>query len=447
VHTKIEEGNTASSRIAFAWLLHLRWGAVAAQILLVLIAFLFLEITLPIGIISGILAFEIISNFLFIYLKQKDTPMADWIFILVMFLDTALLSLLLYYTGGPMNPFTFLYLVHITLGAILMPPGWTWALASFTTGCYATLFYLPAEGSMNQPCHPEPSMLAALSDPLKIHLQGMWVAFAVTAFFIVFFVSRIQQALSRHQKTLADLQEEKTKSERMASLATLAAGAAHEFSTPLSTIAVAAGEMLHTLKTNHRAQEFPDLYADVTLIREQVKRCKDILFHMAADAGEHMGEPFTDFTIDELMENLISTFPDTLRNQVQYKNKAGDILVRMPLRTLRRIVRGLIKNGLDAAPSTPVLVECRKDATRLYIEITDNGCGMAPDVVSRAAEPFFTTKEPGKGLGLGLFLAKSAAERFGGGLNVISEPGKGSTVTLFFALQQIKTETPEVLHG
>lgn len=442
-----EEKNTASTRIAFAWLLHLRWGAVAAQILLVLIAFFFLEITLPVWIISGILAFEIISNFLFVYLKQKETPMADWIFILVMFLDTALLSLLLYYTGGPMNPFTFLYLVHITLGAILMPPRWTWTLAFFTTGCYATLFYLPAEGSLNQPCHPEPSMLATLSDPLKIHLQGMWVAFAVTAFFIVFFVSRIQLALSRHQKTLADLQEEKTKSERMASLATLAAGAAHEFSTPLSTIAVAAGEMLHTLKKNNRAQEFPELYADVTLIREQVKRCKDILFHMSADAGEHMGEPFTDFTLDELMENLINSFPDTLKNQVHYTNKAGDILVRMPLRTLRRIVRGLIKNGLDAAPSTPVLVECRKDATRLYIEVTDNGSGMAPDVAARAAEPFFTTKEPGKGLGLGLFLAKSAAERFGGGLSLISEPSQGSKVTLFFALQQIKTDTPEVHHG
>ena len=93
-------------------------------------------------------------------------------------------------------------------------------------------------------------MLAPLSDPLKIHLQGMWVAFTVTAFFIVFFVSRIQLALARHQKTLADLQEEKTKSERMASLATLAAGAAHEFATPLSTIAVATGEMLHSLKKN-----------------------------------------------------------------------------------------------------------------------------------------------------------------------------------------------------
>jgi two-component system sensor histidine kinase RegB len=453
VHTAVyqnnfsgEEQNSASARIAFAWLLHLRWGAIAAQIFLVLVSLFFLEITLPYRIISTILAFEIITNILFCFWKRKKIPMLYGVFALVMFLDIGLLSLLLYYSGGPMNPFTFIYLVHITLGAILMPPVWSWSLAFFTTGCYATLFLLPAEGSMNQPCHPELSLLATLSDPLKIHLQGMWIAFAITAFFIVFFVSRIQLALARNQKILADLQEEKTKSERMAALATLAAGAAHEFSTPLSTIAVAAGEMFHGLKKDN-GPDLPELLADVTLIREQVKRCKDILFHLAADAGDQMGEAFTTFSLDELMETLINSFPDPLKNQIHYTDKTGRLLIRMPFRTLRRIVRGLIKNALDAGPSAPVLVECRQDATRLFIEVADNGSGMAPDIAARSAEPFFTTKEPGKGLGLGLFLAKAIAERFGGGLTLISEPGKGSKVTLFFALQKIKAETPEVFNG
>ena len=447
-HNKLSKRgkNTASARIAFAWLLHLRWGAVTAQVLLVLITLFFLEITLPYRIIFGILAFEIISNFLFAFLQKKETAIADRLFALVMFLDVALLTGLIYYSGGPMNPFTFLYLVHITLGAILMPPGWSWSLAFFTTGCYAALFLLPAEKGLNQPCHPDQAIMDTLSDPLKIHLQGMWVAFAVTAFFIVFFVSRIQLALARHQKTLADLQEEKTKSERMASLATLAAGAAHEFSTPLSTIAVAAGEMLHALKKNS-GEDSAELLADVNLIRTQVARCKDILFHLAANAGDQMGEAFTIFSLDELMENLLQALPDSLKNQVHYTNSTGALLLRMPLRTLRRIVRGLIKNALDAAPNSSVFVECRQDANKLYIEVTDKGSGMAPEVATRATEPFFTTKEPGKGLGLGLFLAKSIAERFGGGLTLISAPGKGSQVTLFLALPQIRADAPEEFHG
>ena len=63
---------------------------------------------------------------------------------------------------------------------------------------------------------------------------------------------------------------------------------------------------------------------------------------------------------------------------------------------------------------------------------------MAEETLHRAIEPFFTTKEPGKGLGLGLFLAKSAAERLGGTLILSSTPGKGTTAVISFSLSQIQ---------
>ena len=63
---------------------------------------------------------------------------------------------------------------------------------------------------------------------------------------------------------------------------------------------------------------------------------------------------------------------------------------------------------------------------------------MDEETLSRAIEPFFTTKEPGKGLGLGLFLAESAAERLGGALELISTPGKGTTAVVSFSLAQIQ---------
>jgi len=428
--------SATTAEVAFQWLLHLRWGAVAAQLLLVLLVFFFLPIALPYGIIFTILLFEVFTNLLFLGLSKKNVPVADWLVALAMFLDTALLTLLLYYSGGPMNPFSFLYLVHITLAAILLKPAWTWGLAGFTLAGYGALFYLPAAGSPSQPCHPEPALLATLSDPMKIHLQGMWVAFAVTAFFIVFFAGRIQQALAKEQATLAALREERSKNEKLASLATLAAGAAHEFSTPLATIAIAAGEMLHALKAEKGNEE---LVADATLIRDQVRHCKEILFQMSADAGENLGEELSPFLLDAFLTETISTLPESQRNQVQFFAKDPGVVVELPLRTMRRIVRGLIKNALDASPAgRPVQVEWLRDATFLSLQITDQGAGMAPETLARATEPFFTTKEPGKGMGLGLYLAKTAAERFGGGIKLQSRPGAGTTVTLFFSLRQIK---------
>ncbi|MFZ5774346.1 MAG: ATP-binding protein [Thermodesulfobacteriota bacterium] len=425
----------ASSRIAFTWLLHLRWGAVIAQAILVLLVYLVLEVRLPYPILLGILGFEIASNLCFALIHRRSDSISTRFLALVLFTDAVLLSLLLHYSGGPMNPFTFLYLVHVAMAAILMPPRWSWGFALFTVACYAWLFLLPTQGSAAQ-CHTEPIFSALRHDPVMIHLQGMWVAFTVTVFFIVFFISRIQQALTRHQQALADLQAERTRNEKLASLATLAAGAAHEFATPLATIAVSAGEMLHELQRHPNISQ--DLIEDAALIREQVDRCKDILFQMSADAGEHMGEESREFNLHDLITGLLSQFPASGSFPVQYRNDCKTLLVTMPSRTVGRVIHSLLKNAMDASPDgAAIQLAISTDESMLRIEVKDQGTGMPPEVAARATEPFFTTKAPGKGMGLGLFLARSAAERFGGGLSISSQQGHGSTVGLAFSLQQI----------
>ena len=111
----------------------------------------------------------------------------------------------------------------------------------------------------------------------------------------------------------------------------------------------------------------------------------------------------------------------------------------MPLKTLVRTVKGLLKNGLDASPpEAPVTLQCLQDETFVYFRITDQGAGMDMATRQRAAEPFFTTKEEGKGLGLGLFLAQNFARQFGGGLTVASEMAAGTTVTISLALDLVR---------
>ena len=440
--------NRSSSTIAFQWLLRLRWGAVACQLLLVFVVSFLFVVDIPLAPLMAIIGFEVVSNLAFHALVRGGAAIRESHFAAVLLLDIALLTALLYYSGGPMKPFTFLYLVHIALGATLMRPRWSWTLALCTTGAYALLFFLPEPDAAPRAlgtttlndllalCHVKPAGLELLHDPMAIHFQGMLVAFIVTAFFIVFFVGKTQKALDEHQQTLAELQEQKLRNEKLASLATLAAGAAHEFSTPLSTIAVAAGEMHHTIKT---AGAEPELLADVTLIRSQVDRCREILYHMAADAGEHLGEGVEDFSLREAIDASLHSFPAQLQERVTVTNQVPELMVRLPFRTMSRIVRGLIKNGLDASPAGgPVSVDCFLDHDDLVIQVRDEGSGMDRETIGRAAEPFFTTKEPGRGLGLGLYLAKSAAERFGGTLVLASQQGAGTTVRLTFALRQIK---------
>ncbi|MDX2435266.1 MAG: hypothetical protein QNK14_11735, partial [Desulfobacterales bacterium] len=201
----------ATSNIAFSWFLHLRWGAVFCQAILILIAYSYLEIALPIVFVSIIILFEAASNLFFTFLTSRKKGIPEWLFGLVMFLDIILLTALLYYTGGPMNPFTFLYLVHIVIGAILMRDYWSWSLMVFTVLCYSSLFIVDPEVfgqlplmlpggfiggvDIQETCHPAVVEYTLLSDHMKLHLKGMLLAFTITAFFIVFFVGKIQKAL------------------------------------------------------------------------------------------------------------------------------------------------------------------------------------------------------------------------------------------------------------
>jgi len=221
------------------WFLTLRWGTVLCQILLfAAVRFLFaMEVSV---LVLGLIAFEVASNLFFAWLIREKKQVPGPLFTGVMFLDIILLTALLALTGGAMNPFTFLYLVHVVVGAILLPGVMAWSLAAFSSACYSVFFWpgLKTLPIVDQSiCHT-----VDISPELRLHLQGMWVAFVITTFFVVFFVTRIQQALVARRETRAQLREEQFKNERLASLAALSAGAVHEFATPLSTIAVAAGE-------------------------------------------------------------------------------------------------------------------------------------------------------------------------------------------------------------
>jgi two-component system sensor histidine kinase RegB len=421
---------------------------------LIFAAYSYLEIAIPIFFVSTILVFEAASNLFFFFMYRRGRVFPEWLFGLVMFLDIIFLTALLYYTGGPMNPFTFLYLVHIVLGAVLMRPNWSWSLTVFTILCYSSFFLVPADvlsqlpllvpggfiggEEIQETCHTALSEYALLSDHMKLHLKGMLLAFALSAFFIVFFVGRIQAALGEHQQTLVSLEEERARSEKLASLTTLSAGAAHEFSTPLSTIAVAAGEMLHQLQSGRAGQDVID---DARLIKDQVRTCKDILYQMAADAGRHLGEPLKKYAIGYIIEQTMNQFSAADQARIRTVDQGPDMFLLAPLRTLVRTLKGLLKNGLDASPpGSTVSLQCYHDATFLYFQVSDRGAGMDAATRERAVEPFFSTKDEGNGLGLGLFLAKNFAEQFGGGLTIFSEKSAGTTVTISLALADIGSE-------
>src|SRR5262245_57313230 len=252
------------------WLARLRWAEIAGQAATVLVGQFLLDGALPMAQLLAVIAVGLVSNLaieLYYFGDRRGRPVARPVserqIGLVMMLDIAVLTGLLYFSGGPHNPFAFLYLVQIALATVLVRALWSWMLVALSFIGFGILLLA------HQPL--------AISDDHR--MIGMWFALGVASAFVVHFLRRITVALAVRDAELTEARGLAARQERLASLATMAAGAAHELSTPLGTVALAAKELERALTRSEHAQD-AELVADARLIREQVGRCRSILEHM-----------------------------------------------------------------------------------------------------------------------------------------------------------------------
>ncbi|WP_224361671.1 ATP-binding protein [Hyalangium versicolor] len=419
--------------INLSWLLKLRWGAVVGQVVLILLADLGVGMPLPLVPLFATVGVGAASNVALGLWARRPREIREWMLWAVMALDVGVLTVLLDLSGGPFNPFSTLYLVHIALAAVVLHARWTWALVTLALGCFGALFFrhLWVPGGATGGVHHH-----HIND-VPLHLEGMWLAFGVASGFIVYFVQRVTRALAEREAELVAARAVTARNEKLAALATLAAGAAHELSTPLSTIAVVAREL------ERRAELSPAGREDAQLIRQQVARCHDILAQMAADAGASRGEAFVAVTPVVLLESALDGLRGRERVQVETGGLQGKEEVTLPARALTHAIRGVVKNALQASPSGgQVRLALVREEQGWRLSVEDAGEGMPAEVLARAGEPFFTTKPPGEGMGLGLFLARAVLDQLGGRLELRSVPGKGTRVEMAWPVERLRQFAP-----
>jgi two-component system sensor histidine kinase RegB len=410
------------NRIKLSWLIRLHWGGIFGQSLAIAAARWLVGIDVPLLALFGILAFEVVENIALELWLRRGGSVGQGFIATTMFLDAFILTALLALSGGYSNPFSTMYLVNVALATVLLDAAWAWAMLGTSLALFALLFALHHVGVLQ--------VLSTLDNDeiMALHMQGMWVSFAVAAAFIVYIVARVQLALTRVEEALAAERSLSARKDKVASLATLAAGAAHELSTPLSTIAVAVKELMRSAE---RSGSQAGALEDLALIREQVGRCRDILHHMSAQAGENAGEPIIELPLADWVEEAMAFLADPKRIELHAGSDLAAYAVAGPPRGLARALRSLLKNAvLASSPDEPVVLRVAVEAGQVRIQVIDRGVGMPVEILSRAGEPFFTTKVPGEGMGLGLFLTQTLAEQLGGSLELRSTPGTGTTATL-----------------
>jgi two-component system sensor histidine kinase RegB len=415
--------HVAAPQIALPWIVRLRYGMAMGQIVTALFVRYILGVNIPMAAIAVAPALVGASNlWLAARVRHPDVPrriatatLVAWAFVL----DTLCLTFLLMLAGGPTNPFSLLYLVHITLSAIILTKRWTWLLGALSTLCFGLLFRVYRPIPALEMHHPE--------DGTNLHLIGMWIGFGVAAVLVALFSGKISELLRQHENSLLLMQAELAKRDRLASLATLAAGAAHELNTPLGTIAVVARE-LELFATNTVLNDA--VAEDSRLIRTEVDRCREILWRMSVQGAQPAAHAAESVDARDLLDDVSREIQQPGRLEVDLSFSGRPVSLTVPRRAVAQALIALTRNALEAsAPDSTVRVIGRRAGERFQFVVSDNGKGMSPGTLRRIGEPFFTTKEPGKGMGLGTFLVRTLAEQLGGRLTFESTPQAGTLAT------------------
>lgn len=329
--------------------------------------------------------------------------------------DLALFGGLIYQTGGAGNPFIFLLLIPLIISAATLSWRYTLTIAVVATATYTSLlnYYVELIPTDNSHAH-------RLTDLFDWHMLGMWLNFILTAIIVSWFITRMRQALEKQQTRLDAQREKLIQDQQLISLATMAAGTAHELGTPLATMRVLLGELKNDYKDDNLLQE------DLHLLQQQVDNCAEKLQHMARSVRDEQAT-HQEIPADTLLEDCLEQWqlmrPDaTCQHRIEGK---GDAPLLESSTALQQALLNLFNNAADAHP-LDIRIELDWNSDHIYLRIYDQGPGLSLEQSQHLGKPFVTTK--GKGLGIGLFLTSTTLARYNGDVRLYNHE-TGGTLT------------------
>ncbi|RZL91785.1 MAG: HAMP domain-containing histidine kinase [Variovorax sp.] len=404
-------------------LIQLRWIAVVGQVVTIVTVHLGLGIPLPLEPMLAALAFLAAFNLASLLRWRRRQEVTDRELLIALLVDVGTLTVQLYLSGGATNPFIFLYLLQVSLGAVLLRPVYTRTMVAVTAACFTGLTF------MHRPLPVPLGNAHGLASP---YVLGLLICFALNAALLAVFITRVSRNLRARDAHLADLRQRAAEEEHIVRMGLLASGAAHELGTPLATLSVILGDW-------HRMRPFtqdPELLQEVEEMQAQVARCKTIVSGILLSAGEARGESPVQTTVVDFLDDLLAEWRATRSPRaLSYANAFGDDLPMISDSAIKQMVCNVLDNALEASPGW-VRLEAARDGDWLVLTVSDAGPGFAAGMLAQLGKPYQSSK-PAPGRGLGLFLAVNVARTLGGRVAAQNRAEGGAAVTLRLPLDAI----------
>lgn len=444
--------STISHEINLVWLFRLRNMTIVAESLLVLICIYGLKIDLlkeQLGLV--IIATCSINLYTWMRLKTNESVTEIELFFQIV-LDVLALTTLLYLTGGASNPIIWVFLLPLVLTAIMLPQSYAWNMVILTCGMYTILIayniplppvgqHIPDLDLVNLGTQHYPRDMRD-AQYFNLHIFGMWLGFVVSAGLVAFFVVELSRTLKERERSLAETRENALRDERVIALGTLAASAAHDMGTPLGTMAILA----HEIELEYRPPKFHDLNKKITIINQQLVRCKEALSLLSASAGEMRAESGQPMLLAEYFKELLKLWrahntSSRLNLCITPTNTNANARI-IADRTLTHSIINILNNAAQASPAEQgINFNADWDDRFLRLKISDFGPGFPAEIIEFAGkQPVASNKQ---GLGVGLFLTYTTISRLGGKIKFFNLASGGACVDISLPLFITETKNDD----
>ncbi len=423
-------------------LVYIRWVAVGGQLATLILVHFGLGHKLPIVACFFIVALSVVVNIVTSLRLPLRQTLSDRAAALFLGFDMLQLCALLYMTGGLQNPFSVLILASVTVSATVLSRGSTIGLGLLAAAAITVLAFWH---------EPFPWQAPAFDLP-DYYILGIWQALIVGILFIAAFIGSVSEQARDMASALAETQLALEREQRVSALGTLAAAAAHELGSPLSTIAVVAKEMSRDVPADS------PLAPDIQLLQEQTERCSQILADLSRNQeAEDGGTPFSRLALGVMLQEAARPhLSDKIEVAYELMPAAEDeddtdepLVDRTP-----EFIHGvgtLIQNAIQFAAHR-VLIHGEWDAEHVIVEILDDGPGISPHLLDRLGEPYVSTRtgdaHDREHMGLGIFIAHTLLSRIGADLTISNRPktdplGGGATVRIVWPRRQFERQGEE----
>lgn len=424
------EDITSTVVVSNAVLENVRWIALLGQILTITLVHFILQFPLPlIACFIVVSASAIVGVGQSIYTRLHKKMSRQIVFALLSF-DTFQLGILIFLTGGIVNPFAIMLLAPVTVSATVLPRKNTMMLAGLVVMMSTLLAFYH---------NPLPWGDAAFIIP-DLYVGGLWTALVLTTLFVAAYTGIIARNSRELVRGLTEARLTMAREQQMVALGSLATSAAHKLGSPLNTITLIA----HDLGQIDQKTDLKTLREDIDALKAETERCRLILAELNEDAiklGQEIDDPIP---VKAMMEGLFNERFEDSRSIITVildHNDDDDELLVIRRPELLHPVETIVDNAVQFADSK-VDVIIRYDEQFLSLTIEDDGPGFQSSVLSQLGDPYNSSRAGKDGhMGLGIFIATTMVEQTGGKVVINNLQRGGASVNITYPRQNIESET------